>query len=408
MNKIQIPKFHEAFKRISGTAPAMVKLDYGQNEVWEQARAAMLSQAPHLAHLFYTLMNPRSSGHVAYFTPEIPIAATDGVNLFLNPATALDRKRYSVGNRVFMCGHEIFHNVFNHMGVMAMLRRLGYVIYPDGLKLPYHHSVANIAMDYGINALMIASKIGVYHKEWLYNPEFSVEGMESWVGIYRKLFESGKVEIIKLPPGPCNGGAGGEGDEDEESNQGKGNNPGSKGGGKGKGKSDEEGEGEEGAIVDTGGQKGFDEHLDPGTGAGKDPQEAEAERNEQEWQTAVAAGMAAAEAQGSLAREPEADLLARARAEGRLEGSHQGSRDESCGQRRVLVESLGQKTDRAWHRRARPAWLHLRGYRHRRGHLGVDLGFAQDIGNVLRRDGRDPRGPEPGDRACRVVRRRGA
>ena len=324
MNKIQIPKFHEAFKRVSGTAPAMVKLDYSQNEVWEQARAAMLSQAPHLAHLFYTLMNPRSSGHVAYFTPEIPIAATDGVNLFLNPATALDRKRYSVGNRVFMCGHEIFHNVFNHMGVMAMLRRLGYVIYPDGMKLPYHHSVANAAMDYGINALMIASKIGVYHKEWLYDPNMSVEGMESWVDIYRKLFESGKVKIIKLPPGPCNGGAGGEGDEEEENDQGKGNNPGGKGEGKGKGKSDEEGEDEEGAIVDTGNQKGFDEHLEPGTGAGKDPQEAEAERNEQEWQTAVAAGMAAAEAQGllpenlkrifSLVLEPKVDWKDRIRA----------------------------------------------------------------------------------------------
>ena len=205
----------------------MVKLNYDQNEIWEQARAAMLCQAPHLAHLFYTLMNPRSSGHVAYFTPEIPIAATDGVNLFLNPATALDRKKYSVGNRVFMCGHEIFHNVFNHMGVMAMLRRLGYVIYPDGLKLPYPPRGGEHRHGLQINALMIASKIGVYHKEWLYDPKFSVEGMESWVDIYRKLFESGKVKIVKLPPGPCNGGAGGRRRRGRrESDQGKGNNPG--------------------------------------------------------------------------------------------------------------------------------------------------------------------------------------
>ena len=90
--------------------------------------------------------------------------------------------------------------------------------------------------------------------------------MESWVDIYRKLFESGKVQIVKLPPGLCTGGAGGEGEEDDENDQGKGNNP----GGKGKGKSGKEGEDEnEGAIVDTGTQKGFDEHLDPGTAQAK-------------------------------------------------------------------------------------------------------------------------------------------
>ena len=220
MNKITVPKFYEAFKKTPGTAPPMVKLTSYQNELWEQTRAAMLAQAPHLAHLFYTLMNPRSNGHVAYFTPSVPIAATDGVNLFLNPATALDGKIYSVGNRVFMCGHEIFHNVFNHMGVMVALKRRGYVLYPDGFKLPYFHGAANIAMDYGINALMIASKIGVYHKEWLYDPKFSAEGMESWVDIYRKLFETGKVKIVKLPKGPCTGGMGGKGEEQGEGGEG--------------------------------------------------------------------------------------------------------------------------------------------------------------------------------------------
>ena len=72
-------------------APRMLKLDRQQETIWDQTRTAMSAQAPHCAHLFYTLMNPRSTGHVAYFTDEIPIAANDGVNLFLNPAVAFDK-----------------------------------------------------------------------------------------------------------------------------------------------------------------------------------------------------------------------------------------------------------------------------------------------------------------------------
>jgi hypothetical protein len=79
MNKLIKP---EAFRRIPGNAPNMVKLTPSQNEVWEQGRAAMLSQAPHLAHLFYTLMNPRSTGHVAYFTYEVPMAIPTGLICF--------------------------------------------------------------------------------------------------------------------------------------------------------------------------------------------------------------------------------------------------------------------------------------------------------------------------------------
>ena len=291
---IQIPKFHEAFKRLPGSCPRMLKLDRNQETIWEQCRAAMLIQAPHCAHLFYTLMNPRSTGHVAYFTDQVPIAATDGVNLFLNPATAFS-KDYSVGNRVFMCAHEIFHCVFNHNGLMLMLRRRGYVLYDDGVKLPYHHEIMNIAMDYVINALLISSQIGTFHKNWLFDTSMSAEGLESAIDVYRKLFDSGRVKIIKLPPqGPCTKGnpgdkkgpkgPGGQGEKPED----------------GKGKP-EDGEGDGPLVeVDTGGQQGFDEHLEPGTGEGKNPVEAEAERNEQEWQTAVAAGMAAAEAQGKL------------------------------------------------------------------------------------------------------------
>ena len=324
---IKIPKFYQAFQRVRGNAPEMVKLNPSQNEIWEQTRAAMLSQAPHLAHLFYTLMNPRNSGHVAYFTPEVPIAATDGVNLFLNPATALDRKTYSVGNRVFMCGHEIFHNVFNHMGVMFMLKRRGYILYPDGVKLPYFHEAANIAMDYQINALMIESKIGVYHKSWLYDQTMSAKGEESWVDIYRKLFESGRVKIVKLPPQPCNGGAGGKGEEDEKGEKGDGNQQGGGKGGKGDRRRGSRGRRDR-------------RHRRPGRlrrahGAGHGRGQGAGGGGRRAQRAAVADGSGGRHGRrrgsGLAASEPEEDLLAGARAEGRLERPDPRTRDAGRG-----------------------------------------------------------------------------
>ena len=102
-NPASIPK---AFERRSGSRPPMVPLDRLQQQTWEEARTGMLVTAPAMSHIFYSLMNPRQNSHVAYFCTGCLIAATDGVNLFLNPEVALG-KNYSLGNRIFMCAHEI-------------------------------------------------------------------------------------------------------------------------------------------------------------------------------------------------------------------------------------------------------------------------------------------------------------
>ena len=49
-----------------------------------------------------------------------------------------------------------------------------------------------------------------------------------------------------------------------------------------------------------GGQKPFDQHLDPGSGQGKDPAQAAQDRNPVEWDTQVAAAASAARLQGKL------------------------------------------------------------------------------------------------------------
>jgi len=259
----------EVFQKLKGTAPRVVELDRHQQATWEQCRAGMLWSAPACSHIFYTLMNPRGGNAIAYFTDQVPIAATDGVNLFLNPARAF-LSTYSLGNRVFMCAHEIFHCVLNHPAMMLQLGKRGYVIFSDGTQLPFYPEIMNIAMDYVINDLLIKSGIGTYNKEWLHDPTMGL-AEDSVVDVYQKLFKSGKVKFVnaKDPSKPCNAKAGpGKGDQVKD--------------------------------IDTRGQKSFDELLEPGTGEGLTPEEGAEQRNEQEWQTGVAAARAPAEAQGKL------------------------------------------------------------------------------------------------------------
>ena len=200
-NPASIPK---TFERRSGSRPPMVPLDRLQQQTWEEARTGMLVTAPAMSHIFYSLMNPRQNSHVAYCTPSVPIAATDGVNLFLNPEVALGES-YSLGNRIFMCAHEIFHCIFNHPGLMYTLAKRGKVIYQDGTELPYYGMVMNIAMDYVINDMLIKSGIGVYHKNWLHDVTIATSE-DSVIDAYRKLMASGRVKIVKGESKPCKDG----------------------------------------------------------------------------------------------------------------------------------------------------------------------------------------------------------
>jgi len=120
---------------------------------------------------------------------------------------------------------------------------MGAVKYPDGKELPYDHATMNQAMDYVINDMLHDSKIGSMPKGALHD---TVKGKhdDDVLTVYRRIYNP------------------------------KGNN--------------------------TGGQKSFDEHLQPGTTTGNDPTQAANARNDQEWKTAVAGAIASAKAQGKL------------------------------------------------------------------------------------------------------------
>lgn len=225
------------------------EMDAKHEKAWADTRVALLWHCPAFSHIFYTMMDVfPNNKHIAYFTTEVPIAATDGNALFLNPLTFF---KYNLNERVFICAHEIMHCILNHMVLMHGCVKTGKVPYSD-TSLEYNGQLMNVALDLVINDLLIQSKVGQYSTDWLHDVSLGTKD-DSALDVYRKLFK-------KL------GGKGGAGSGD-----------GPKG-------------------------KGFDEHLSPGTSEGKDPNQAVQERNAagQKWATEIAAGMNAARVQGKL------------------------------------------------------------------------------------------------------------
>lgn len=230
------------FERAQSSTPKVVTLTNEQESKWTETRAALLWGCPMFSHLLYSMMNPGQSQLVATFTPDVPIAATDGVNLMINPDKFF---KYSLGERVFIVAHEIMHCVWAHCETMLGYQRAKKLSYPDGKSLPFDPKQWNIATDLVINDLLIESQIGTFNNEWLHDRSVATY-QDSAVDVYRKIYDP-------------NGGGG-------KCKKG----------------------------------QGFDELKQPGTGAGKDPTKAAQERDDTKWKTEVAAGLASAKAQGKL------------------------------------------------------------------------------------------------------------
>lgn len=217
-----------------------------QEQDWERTRAALVWVCPAFTHIFYTMLDNANSKHIALFTKDVPIAATDGNNLLLNPDTFF---KYDLNERVFICAHEIMHCILDHCNQMWRYHSTKRVAYPDGSSLEYIQEIANVAMDLVINDLLIDSRVGTYNKDWLHDKNFGTMN-DAWVDVYKKVFKQA-----------------------EKNGQ---------------------------ALKDALNGKRFDEHLQPGTSQGKDPGKAAGERNQTAWQNAIAGAHASAKAQGKL------------------------------------------------------------------------------------------------------------
>lgn len=227
----------------------IVEITPAQAKLWADTRAALVWHCPAFTHILYTMMNKNGNEHIAVFSKDVPIAATDGSHIIINPETFFP---LSLKKRVFVVAHEISHGIFAHMEMMHRCKATGKVVYPDGKNLDYDHETMNKAMDYVINDMLIDSKVGEYDNNWLHDTTIATH-KDSVLTAYRRIFQQ-------------NNGQGGAG------------------GGSGNSK----------------GQQSFDKHMAPGSTTGQDPATASSGRNEVEWKTAIAGAVSAAKSQGKL------------------------------------------------------------------------------------------------------------
>lgn len=215
----------------------IIEIDAATKRKWIETRSALLWSCPAFTHILFSMLNPSKGELAAIFTDEVPIAATDGENLILNPTAFF---KYTLSERVFIVAHEILHCIYNHCILARPYKQSGKVKFADGTSLPYDHQMMNVAMDLVINDALIKSGVGSFPKEGCHDVSLATSD-DSFLDAYKKVYK-------KKPQGKV----------------------------------------------------GFDTILDPGAGAGKDPGKAQQGRSQAEWDTAVAGAIATAKSQGKL------------------------------------------------------------------------------------------------------------
>lgn len=241
---------NEALARHKGSGGLVrVKLNRQQMEKWIETRSATLFACPQFSHIFYEMLVPDNADakeHLAFFTNEVERAATDSYEVFVNPGWFFE---LPLLQRIFVVAHEILHPVLNHCGLAYMFYTSQKVVTASGKVLSYYPRLMNQAQDFIINDLLISSGIGEPPPNICWDRSIGTKD-DSSVDVYEKLYKK------------CVVGGSGDGE------------------------------------FPVGG--GWIDVLLPGAGQGDEPSEANSGRSEAQWQTVVAAAMAAAKAQGKL------------------------------------------------------------------------------------------------------------
>jgi predicted metal-dependent peptidase len=132
------------------------------------------------------------------FTDSVETMATDGTNIFVNPAFA---QSLTVDENLFVICHEVLHYILQHIprGKLYQDRGLG----PD-LK-EYSHDKMNQAADYIINDILVRGKVGTMPKIGLH--DVSIANFDDIADeVYGKL-----PDPPKQPPGGGGGNGSGKG-----------------------------------------------------------------------------------------------------------------------------------------------------------------------------------------------------
>lgn len=235
-----------------------IKITASQAAEWEQVISAMTFHTPAFSHLMFSLLDTDGTDAIAMFTDQVPVAATDGKSLLINP-TVFFSKDLSLANRLFVTCHEVLHVALEHLVLGHGFVSRGKVHYKDGKSLPYKHDLMNQAMDYIVNAVLIHGKIGQMPTgKWqgLYDPSITRDGDVDLTEVYRMLYKQ-------------SGGKGGSGKDKP--------NP---------------------LGDDHGG--GFCQHAQPGAAKGKNAHDVVSQHNSEQVKAAVAAAANAARVMGKL------------------------------------------------------------------------------------------------------------
>lgn len=251
-----------------------VELTHQQERDWDATRTLLLVATPHFGHVLYELLSP--TDHHAVFTERIPVAATDGVCMLINPNTFFT---YDPGERLFIACHEILHTIFGHPELFYLLGQQGFILFEDGTRLPFVKQIADWAADYVINAILAEAKIGKTPEGCLLDRAIATSE-DTFFTAYRKLVKHLPPLVWRIfVPGPSKPGQQGQG---------------APAGSRAPGTQDPQGQ------IDAMNAKQFDLILDPGTSSGTDPAQATAERNDTTWRITVDHAMDMARLQGRL------------------------------------------------------------------------------------------------------------
>lgn len=187
-----------------------IELTPQQKQMWGDTMSLMAWTAPGFRHLFYKLLSYNKGQHVAVFTKSVPIAATDGQHIMVNPDTFF---KMELKERVFVIAHEVLHNVFGDIELLHRVKTSGNVPLNNGKTLPFEMDSFQKSMDYRINALLVDSRIGAMPKEadgtqmGCYDLKISGPN-DSVLDVYAKVYEqkppgSGQQDV--LAPGASTG-----------------------------------------------------------------------------------------------------------------------------------------------------------------------------------------------------------
>lgn len=223
-----------------------------QRGQWGDTKSMMVWKAPGFQHLFLKLLVNNKGDYGALISRKVPVAATDGKNIILNPDAFFDSGDFGLPERTFVLGHEIVHNIYGDVELLHRCNASGKVPMHDGTSLPFDNEVMQKSMDYRINALLVDSKIGKMPMKdgkpnGCYDPKIAGPN-DSVLDVYAKCYKK-KKDGEDIGPG------------------------------------------------------GFDNLLPPGNSTGQKPGQAASQRNAQKWAVEVAAAQTLEQirSQGKLA-----------------------------------------------------------------------------------------------------------